>query len=165
LPKTVKGYTKASLEGFTGATCPDKDIQTIAILNINLRLSNISLLQSITPLFLDISRINSPTSQEQVYFEQYQINEGNNLIKIGIVDLKPGDYELGYGYYCKKELNEEYPPFYSKTCKLTVTDRLSELDKEIAENEKKIAESDKRIADLKRKISESKEKMKAIKPP
>ncbi len=121
LPISVGGYTVRSFKGMTDAICPEKEIHVNAKIDFSFKVRDSTSLESITPLFVYIDRINSPNSLTRTYYEQYQIKEGKNSIAIEL-NLKTGEYELQYGYYRKNELDEKYPNFYNKICTLSVAD-------------------------------------------
>lgn len=118
-PETVKGYTKASLFGVTEVECPPKLIKKGDIIKVMFKLTDSSLLESITPIHVDIVKPETSTTTIQVFQQQYEIRRDVNLIQL-IVDITPGKYILSYGFFNKNELRQEYPNFYSKECNLTV---------------------------------------------
>ena len=66
-----------------------------------------------SPIYVEIDKRTSPTAITYMYGEQFQPTNKNTKIKISS-SLEAGEYELTIGFYLVSELNQEYPPFYSK---------------------------------------------------
>lgn len=76
----------------------------------------------ISPLIVTIARIDEPLKLYQVFYEQYRYEPGNNSLELD-VNLQPAKYQLEFGYYVKRDVNEEFPKFYAFSCEFEIIKR------------------------------------------
>ena len=112
LPKIVEGYTESKLNSFACVILNKTEFNRKEKVIINLDFFNKAFLDKITPVFVDIVEPKSPNNVYEIWSEQYEINEINNIISFS-ADFKPGKYNLTIGFYHLEELNTKYPTLYS----------------------------------------------------
>jgi hypothetical protein len=119
LPKIVEGYVEGKTNSFATISINSNEFKRKERVIINLDFFNKSTLEKISPLFIDIVEPKTENSVYQIWSEQYEINELQNIISFSS-DFKPGKYTLTVGFYIKDELNKKYPTRYSKKYNIEV---------------------------------------------
>ena len=122
LPDVVKGYRRFAPRFLRNPKCPNKTLWESSYPNIGFRFADISEEQFISPLIVTIARINAPLELYQVFSEQYRLEPGNNSLELD-ANMQSGKYVLEFGYYVKRDVNEEFPKFYAFECKIEVIKR------------------------------------------
>lgn len=120
LPDQVKGYQPMRLKDFRRARCPEKKMPSDATIKVEFYVSESALPSRATPLVLMLDRVkNDGVNLMREFKSSYPLAAGQNEI-IESLDLSPGHYRLRYGYYLWGELEQEFPPFYSKECSIEI---------------------------------------------
>jgi hypothetical protein len=125
LPDTVQGYILSNIGRYASANCPGKEVLRGAPMDLYFQFVEDSLLDYITPMFVNILEMNVNRTVVQVYREQYHISPGKNLIRLS-VDVPSGNYQLIYGFYFRDQLTEKFPRLYGKRCRFRVVEAVSE---------------------------------------
>ncbi|MDF2455097.1 MAG: hypothetical protein K0R51_1090 [Cytophagaceae bacterium] len=109
-----KGYTIGSSSPYFSSECPTLKSKYCDIL---ISFMNPQVTKDIAYLRVNIYRYikNNPHAVNSISEEFYEVKQTDNLIRINN-DFENGKYEITYGFILKKDLNEEYPTFYSKKC-------------------------------------------------
>jgi hypothetical protein len=113
LPKTVEGYIEEKINSFATISINSNEFKRKEKVIIKIDFFNKSILEKITPLFIDIVEPKTKNSVYQIWSEQYEINQLQNIISFSS-DFMPGKYTLTVGFYIKDELNIKYPTRYLK---------------------------------------------------
>ena len=120
LPATAEGYQPTPLLDVRRAKCPDPRLSPDATLQLQFYVSDSGLLKNATPLVVKVVLLGeSDKPALQVFERSYAIKAGANEI-VEAVRLEPGEYYRSYGYFLWSELDKEYPPYYSRTCRFVV---------------------------------------------
>lgn len=119
LPKSVKGYSSATLDGTANITCPKENFKGQVELLASFTLNDESLLTTASPLSISLVRQKAPSEFEQVSEFTQPLRLNTNSIRIKPA-LTPGKYQLIFGYYLRDRIDGEYPNFYSKVCAFQV---------------------------------------------
>ena len=122
LPDEVKGYRRFAPRYIKDPECPNTQIWENTYPKIGFRFTDLAQEQLISPLIVSIARVNAPLKLYQVFYEQYRYEPGNNSLELD-VNLQPAKYQLEFGYYVKREVNEEFPKFYAFECEFEVIKR------------------------------------------
>jgi len=119
MPKVVTGYRDERLNSFGVVSINKTTFDKNEFIELSLSLFNKAISDKATPVFVDIVKRNSPTSMTQIYTEQFQLIDKNNIFRMSTA-IPTGTYELTVGFYLLDEINQEYPPFYKKIYSFTI---------------------------------------------
>lgn len=119
MPKVVTGYRDERLNSFGVVSINKTTFDKNEFIELSLSLFNKATSDKATPVFVDIVKRNSPTSVTQIYTEQFQLIDKNNIFRMSTA-IPSGTYELTVGFYLLDEINQEYPPFYKKIYSFTI---------------------------------------------
>lgn len=122
LPDTVEGYILANIGQFARAGCPAGEIPSGDSIHFLFDIADDSLLAEITPLFVTILQMRPDRPVMQIFREQYRILPGQNLIRV-MAGFPPGEYQVIYGFYLTRQLNDKYPRLYGKRCRIKIVAR------------------------------------------
>jgi hypothetical protein len=122
LPTMVKGYRRYSPRFLKDPVCPNQQLLESSFPTISFQFADTSKESLISPLIADIARVKTSTEVYQVFSEQYKLQPGVNSIELDI-NLQKAEYILSFGYYIRRNVDEEYPKFYAFTCEFSVIDR------------------------------------------
>tara|TARA_R110002050_G_scaffold253780_1_gene392016 strand:+ start:2011 stop:2817 length:807 start_codon:yes stop_codon:yes gene_type:complete len=119
LPEIVEGYLGKKANSFAVISINATKLKRNDKVIINLDFFNKQTLNKITPLFIDIIERKTENRVYQIWSEQYDIKDLNNIISFS-ADFKPGKYILTIGFYIKDEINQKYPTKYAKKINLEI---------------------------------------------
>ncbi|MBU0559395.1 MAG: hypothetical protein KKG93_07445 [Bacteroidetes bacterium] len=113
-----KGYTQGSSQAFFTSQCPPTKNKN-GYFDFQLTFLSPEIFEDIFCLrFIIYKMVNNEYSTN--YFDElYEVRRNNNFIRISD-DLPKGKYEFRIGVIIKRDLNNEYPTFYSKRCYKTI---------------------------------------------
>lgn len=120
LPSTAKGYTPVSIKGVKREYCPPSEMRSGVPITVGFNLVDDELLLKASPLIFSINRIDGEYRQTQIEKLTIALVGGLNSVT-SVQNLSAGNYNTSYGYFLKNKVSGEFPDFYSKTCKFTVT--------------------------------------------
>lgn len=113
MPSVVEGYLQEKINPFAKTNINSTEINRKEKISLSIEFYNKSILEKITPLFVDIVEQKSADSIYQIWSEQYEIRGSKNNLSFS-ADFKRGKYILTVGIYLLDELNTKYPAFYLK---------------------------------------------------
>jgi hypothetical protein len=113
LPKIVSGYQEANLNSYGSIVLENDQLGKSDFIKIHVQLFNPTLLDKMTPLFVDISKSSGSNAVTQIWSDQFTLNSENSIVKFSTSNPS-GSYILTIGFYLKNDLNKKYPSFYSK---------------------------------------------------
>lgn len=115
--KYKKGYTQGNSAGYFKSECPDLNK---AFIELKIEFMTPRLIDEIEYLRLNIFKYDNNLTIANKYYSDnyYEIKKGDNYIKFNN-ELEKGKYQVEYGFFFKKDLNKDYPIYYSKRCYLT----------------------------------------------
>jgi hypothetical protein len=119
MPSIVEGYIQEKINPFATTSINNTDFNQKEKIRLSINFFNKSILDKITPLYVDIVEPKSANSVYQIWSEQYEIIDTKNMITFS-ADFKPGEYVLAIGIYLIDELNTKYPKFYLKKYSIKV---------------------------------------------
>lgn len=119
LPKIMKGYRIEALNSYALATLNKTSFSNKELIEISISLLGENIWDKASAIYVEIDKRRTPTNVDYIYGEQFQTSSKNTKIKISS-SLNSGTYELTCGFYLVNELNQEYPPFYSKKFSITI---------------------------------------------
>jgi hypothetical protein len=117
LPKENRGYTLQVPRGLKGIQCP-----TYHASSRRLRFAfdvEAAVLKSASFFRVTVASIDAPLKQTHVFGEFFRGHVGFNEVELDF-DVPPGSYDVTLGYYDKRRLAGEFPPFYGVSCTVRV---------------------------------------------
>lgn len=119
LPKIITGYRSEGINSYAIATLNKTEFSKNEIIEICINLIGNNIWDKATPIYVELVNRIRPTSVYHIYGEEFQAV--GKLTQINLSSsLEPGNYELTVGFYLVDEINQEYPPFYSKKFNITI---------------------------------------------
>ena len=119
MPSVVSGYVDARLNSFGNLSINKTTFDKNESIELSLSLFDVTIIDKATPVFISIVKRVRPTYSEQILSQQYQIIDKNSIFRIS-ANIPSETYELSIGFYLLDEINQEYPPFYSKKYTITI---------------------------------------------
>lgn len=113
MPQIVRGYVEGKINSFATIIVNTTEFSRTDKMIIKINFFDKSVLHKITPIFVDIVEKRSTNSVYQIFSEQYEITELENIISLS-ADFNPGKYIMTIGFYQTDELNTKFPTLYSK---------------------------------------------------
>lgn len=117
-PGVVKGYTPRPFSTFASLNCPPS-VRRGDLISVPFRLLHAGTVELASPVFVNIHRRQSDSSYVRLYEQQFELRHGWNRIDL-VADYPPGKYELLIGMYLLSEVDQEFPPYYRKSCDLVI---------------------------------------------
>src|SRR3989339_605936 len=118
-PKIVEGYTQNSLNSFCVVSIPRFTYTKNEILQLGLKFFNNNSVAKISPIMISIMRRENKNAYDLLWEQQFTVKGINNTVQLP-TNFNVGTYDLIIGFYLMDELNQKFPPFYSKTITITV---------------------------------------------
>lgn len=114
--KFKKGYAQGNSSAYFISECPNLKNKFI---ELKFEFISPKVIDEIAYLRLNIFKYDNNTSAVSKYYSDnyYEIKKNDNYIKLNN-DLEKGKYQIEYGFFFKKDLDKDYPVYYSKRCYL-----------------------------------------------
>ena len=113
LPQNVSGYTEKKINAYGRITISSNKVNKNDDISISISLNQSVDLNKISPLFVSLVKPKSSHNVYNIWNDQYDLKMRNGSIFISS-NFQKGNYILTVGFYLKDEINEKYPPFYSR---------------------------------------------------
>lgn len=123
MPSIVGGYLQSSMDAFATSQCPPSSVVSGNIIQCRFTLLGNIDTSLLSPIFLSVYRRDEKGNLTSDVFEQeYKLRSGANLV-VFAASFPPGSYQVEFGFYRLDELATKYPPFYQRSCVVTVTEK------------------------------------------
>ena len=114
MPHMVKGYTKYSLNSYAQVKIPRKTFSKNEFITLDLNFISEETLEQISPVFIEVVKVNDKNSVTLIWEQQFKATELNNKIKFSSSFAK-GEYRLTIGFYFMDNIHEKFPKQYAES--------------------------------------------------
>jgi hypothetical protein len=119
MPNMVKGYRNEMLNSFGLISINKTTFDRNEFIEILFTSFTENLWDRTTPFFINIYKKNETKYISVAFDEQFQPSGRKNSFRLSS-SFASGSYEIIIGFYLLNEINQEYPPFYSRKFSITV---------------------------------------------
>ena len=113
LPTIVSGQSQGKVNSYATININKTEFSPTDFIEITTDFFKSTILDKITPLFVDIVKRKTENSVYQIWSDQFRPGGSKTKVKIS-ASFPPDTYDLTIGFYIVDELNTKYPTFYSK---------------------------------------------------